>query len=81
MSSVRVTLAAQVPGLQEIQWVATEELDPTWAERWTPPDADPARTAERTAFLDMFARAYFPVVWIVWTTEPATGLPSAARRL
>src|SRR5215210_4183657 len=44
--------AAQVPHLQEVQWIATEELDvAAWADQWTPPDADPAQTAERVAFL------------------------------
>ncbi|HYU31821.1 MAG TPA: AMP-binding protein, partial [Thermoanaerobaculia bacterium] len=42
---------AQLPHLQEIQWVATEEVDNSWAERWTPPDPDPRQTAERIAFL------------------------------
>jgi len=44
--------AAQVPHLREVQWIATEDLDvAAWADQWTPPDADPAQTAERVAFL------------------------------
>ncbi len=48
-------LAAQIQRFQntfqEVQWIATEEIDPAWAERWTPPDPEPRQTAERIAFL------------------------------
>ncbi|HET9186236.1 MAG TPA: fatty acyl-AMP ligase, partial [Solirubrobacterales bacterium] len=45
-------LSAHVPGLRETRWVATEELDLAWAERWTPdPRAISGKVADRIAFL------------------------------
>ncbi|HYG61561.1 MAG TPA: condensation domain-containing protein, partial [Thermoanaerobaculia bacterium] len=50
LAELAPSFAAQVPGLREVRWVATEELDAEWAERWTP-EAEPAAMAHRTAFL------------------------------
>jgi amino acid adenylation domain-containing protein len=52
LAGMASAFAKQVPDLQDVQWIATEELDvAAWADQWTPPDADPAQTAERVAFL------------------------------
>ncbi|HEY2739865.1 MAG TPA: AMP-binding protein, partial [Thermoanaerobaculia bacterium] len=42
--------AAHVPGLRDLQWVATEETDQQLADLWVP-HADPAAVPESTAFL------------------------------
>jgi amino acid adenylation domain-containing protein len=49
LAQLAAGFAAQAPGLRDVRWIATEELDDGWAERWSPPAA--AQLAERTAFL------------------------------